>query len=194
MSSQNTKNRPPSSGEPSLRLDGARGPGIGMGATRVVTTAAETRLAVLAAKAAGESIGFVPTMGALHRGHLSLVEASQAECDRTVVSIFVNPTQFGSGEDLGRYPRTLDADIQLLEELGCALVFAPTTAEMRMDNCETYVDVGAVAGPFEGVLRPTHFRGVATVVLKLFQIVLADRAYFGQKDYQQALVVKQLVP
>ena len=161
--------------------------------TQLIKSAAETRAAVLAVKAAGESIGFVPTMGALHQGHLSLVEASLAECDRTVVSIFVNPTQFSPNEDLSRYPRNLDADMQLLEELGCWLVFAPTTDEMVGEHNKTYVDVGAVAKPLEGASRPTHFRGVATVVLKLLQIVPADRAYFGQKDYQQTLVVKQLV-
>lgn len=161
--------------------------------TRLVTSAAETRVAVLDAKQAGDTVGFVPTMGALHAGHLSLVEASLAACDRTVVSIFVNPTQFGADEDLERYPRELDKDWQLLEELGCWLVFAPSTAEMYSAGNETSVDVGAVAKPLEGVARPEHFLGVATVVLKLFQIVPADTAFFGQKDYQQTLVVKQLV-
>lgn len=161
--------------------------------TRLITSAAETRDAVLAAKLAGETIGFVPTMGALHAGHLSLVEASLAVCNRTVVSIFVNPTQFGPGEDLERYPRVLEQDLQLLEKLGCWLVFAPTTAEMYPDDSTTLVDVGTIAAPLEGAARPDHFRGVATVVLKLFQIVPADRAFFGQKDYQQTLVVKQMV-
>ena len=165
--------------------------------TRLVTSATETRAAVLAARCAGKTIGFVPTMGALHEGHLSLVEASLASCDRTVVSIFVNPTQFGPGEDLERYPRLLDQDLQLLEKLGCWLVFAPSTTEMYPDGSTTFVDVGSidvgsVAGPLEGAARPDHFRGVATIVLKLLQIVPGDQAFFGQKDYQQTLVVKQM--
>jgi len=158
-----------------------------------MTSAAEMRSAVLAAQRDGETIGFVPTMGALHAGHLSLVEASLAACDRTVVSIFVNPTQFGADEDLLCYPRLLEQDVQRLEQLGCWLVFAPSTAEMYPLGSETLVDVGPVAMPLEGVARPDHFRGVATVVLKLFQIVPADRAFFGQKDYQQTLVVRQMV-
>jgi len=161
--------------------------------TRLMTSSDETRAAVLAAKRAGETIGFVPTMGALHAGHLSLVEASLAACDRTVVSIFVNPTQFGPGEDLARYPRVLDQDLQRLEKLGCWLVFAPSAEEMYPNDSETFIDVGTVAAPLEGAARPDHFRGVATVVLKLFQIVPADRAFFGQKDYQQTLVIKQMV-
>ena len=161
--------------------------------TQLIHFAAETRAAVEAAKRAGETVGFVPTMGALHAGHLSLVEASLAACDRTVVSIFVNPTQFGPGEDLTRYPRELEKDWQLLEKLGCWLVFAPSTEEMYPEGSETLIDVGSVAKTLEGAARPTHFAGVATVVLKLFQIVPADRAFFGQKDYQQTLVIKQLV-
>lgn len=161
--------------------------------TQLIHFAAETRATVEAAKRAGETVGFVPTMGALHAGHLSLVEASLDACDRTVVSIFVNPTQFGPGEDLTRYPRELEKDLQLLEKLGCWLVFAPSTEEMYPEGSETLIDVGSVARTLEGAARPTHFAGVATVVLKLFQIVPADRAFFGQKDYQQTLVIKQLV-
>jgi len=161
--------------------------------TLLMTSAAETRAAVLAAQREGETIGFVPTMGALHAGHLSLVEASLTTCDRTVVSIFVNPAQFGPDEDLQRYPRVLDQDLHMLEKLGCWLVFAPSTAEMYPPGNETSIDVGAVAQPLEGAARPDHFRGVATVVLKLFQIVPADQAFFGQKDYQQTLVVRQMV-
>ena len=160
---------------------------------RIVTTVAEVRRAVLDAQAAGETVGFVPTMGALHEGHLSLVDASQAECDRTVVSIFVNPTQFGPSEDKDRYPRTLERDCELLASRGCWLVFAPTNHEIYPDGFETYVEVGPVAEPLEGAIRPGHFRGVATVVLKLFQMVPADRAYFGRKDYQQSLVVKRMI-
>ena len=161
--------------------------------THLLKSADETRAAVNAAKSAGDSVGFVPTMGALHQGHLSLVEASLAECDRTVVSIFINPTQFGKGEDLDQYPRSLDQDMRQLESLGCWLVFAPEKEEMYAENFETFVEVGNVAIPLEGAMRPTHFRGVATVVLKLLQIVPAARSYFGQKDSQQTLVVKKLV-
>lgn len=161
--------------------------------TRLVTTAAQARSLVLAARCEGETIGFVPTMGALHDGHLSLAETSLASCDRTVVSIFVNPTQFGPGEDWDRYPRELEQDMQRLEKLGCWFVFAPSTEEMYPSASETQIDVGTVARPLEGAARPEHFRGVAKVVLKLFQIIPADRAFFGQKDYQQTLVVKQLV-
>jgi len=166
---------------------------VQMSPTRLIATAAEARAAVRDAQRAGDSIGFVPTMGALHLGHLSLVEASLRDCDRTVVSIFVNPTQFGPTEDLSRYPRVLDDDLRRLEQLGCWLVFAPTEQEMYPNGFESFVDVGSVARPLEGAARPDHFRGVATVVLKLFQMVPADRAYFGQKDYQQTLVVRQLV-
>lgn len=161
--------------------------------TQLIHTVAHTRAAVEAAKQAGDTIGFVPTMGALHEGHLSLVEASVATCDRTVVSIFVNPTQFGPDEDLTRYPRQLESDLQLLEKLGCWLVFAPMTEEMYPEGSETLIDVGSVARTMEGAVRPNHFAGVATVVLKLFQIVPADRAFFGQKDYQQTLVIEQLI-
>ncbi len=161
--------------------------------TQLIHSAQEARAAVESAKQSGELIGFVPTMGALHEGHLSLVEASLDACDRTVVSIFVNPTQFGPNEDLDRYPRDLEQDLQRLEKLGCWLVFAPSTEEMYPPGSETLIDVGSVASTLEGAARPTHFPGVATVVLKLFQIIPADRAFFGQKDYQQTLVVKQLV-
>ena len=161
--------------------------------TRLETSARKALEAVRAAKSAGESIGFVPTMGALHEGHLSLVDASLAECDRTVVSIFVNPTQFDPSEDLASYPGAIDLDFRLLEDRGCWLVFAPEVEEMYRPEHETYIDAGPIASPLEGECRPIHFRGVATVVFKLFQIVPADCAYFGQKDYQQSLVIKQMV-
>ena len=162
-------------------------------ALRQITSAEQTRRLVEQAQAAGETVGFVPTMGALHEGHLSLVDASQSECDRTVVSIFVNPTQFAPTEDIEQYPRPLDRDLELLEERGVWLAFVPTAEEIYPPGFDSVVDVGEVAKPLEGTQRPTHFRGVATVVLKLFQIVPADRAYFGRKDYQQSLVVQQLV-
>ncbi|QEG33313.1 pantoate--beta-alanine ligase [Bythopirellula goksoeyrii] len=160
---------------------------------RVLSTIAEVRSVVKAAQAAGETVGLVPTMGALHEGHLQLVDASQSECDQTLVSIFVNPTQFGPGEDGDRYPRTLQRDCELLAERGSPLVFAPTVAEVYQPGNDTFVEVGAVAKPYEGEIRPGHFRGVATVVLKLFNIIPANCAYFGRKDYQQALVVQQMV-
>lgn len=160
---------------------------------QVVTTVDEIRRAVGEARAAGRTVGLVPTMGALHEGHLSLVDASVSQCDHTVVSIFVNPTQFGPHEDEDRYPRTLARDCELLAARGCWLVFAPPVEEVYPPGFDTYVGVGAVAEPLEGALRPGHFRGVATVVLKLFQMVPADRAYFGRKDYQQSLVVERMV-
>lgn len=146
-----------------------------------------------AAHAAGETVGLVPTMGALHEGHLRLVDAALAECDQVVVSIFVNPTQFGPGEDEDRYPRTLQRDCTLLADRGSPLVFAPSATEIYRPEHDTYVEVGEVASVFEGAMRPGHFRGVATVVLKLFNIIPAHRAYFGRKDYQQTLVVQQMV-
>jgi pantoate--beta-alanine ligase len=159
----------------------------------VMTRGAEIRAAVREAQAAGETVGFVPTMGALHEGHLSLVDAARSECDRVVASIFVNPTQFGAGEDFARYPRPMDQDLELLAGRGCDLVFAPEASEMYPPGFDSYVDVGAVAHPWEGAARPGHFRGVATVVLKLFELVPADCAYFGRKDYQQTLVISRLV-
>ena len=153
----------------------------------------ETYSAVQSARREGKSIGLVPTMGALHEGHLSLVDQARSECDYVLATIFVNPTQFGPHEDLASYPRDLDRDARLLSERGIWAIFAPTSDVMYPAGHETYVDVGSVASPLEGAARPTHFRGVATVVLKLLLIAPADRAYFGQKDYQQTLVVQQLV-
>lgn len=160
---------------------------------KVISSAADIHAAVLAAKCAVASVGFVPTMGAFHEGHLSLVDASLAECDRTVVSIFVNPTQFTAGEDLEKYPRPLEQDLEMLEQRGAWLAFVPTVDEMYPPGFESYVEVGSVAQPWEGAARPTHFRGVSTVVLKLLQMVPADRTYFGRKDYQQTLVVRRLI-
>lgn len=159
---------------------------------KVVTRAAEMRQAIVREQQAGNTVGLVPTMGALHGGHLSLVDASLAECDRTVVTIFVNPTQFGPGEDFDHYPRTMEQDLAQLRERGCWRVFAPTVEEMYPAGHETIVDVGSIRKPLEGAARPRHFFGVATVVLKLLNMVPADRAYFGQKDYQQTLVVRKL--
>jgi pantoate--beta-alanine ligase len=139
------------------------------------------------------SVGLVPTMGAFHGGHVSLFEAARTENDVVVVSLFVNPAQFGAGEDLDRYPSDEERDAELAEEVGVDILFAPSTEEMYPEGFGTWVDVGELGTKLEGEFRPGHFRGVATVCLKLFNIVRPDRAYFGQKDAQQAAVVKQLV-
>jgi len=141
----------------------------------------------------GKSIGLVPTMGALHAGHLSLVDAARRENDVVVVSIFVNPIQFGPGEDFTRYPRDYAHDASLLEAAEVDAIYRPATAAMYPPGATTRVRVGDVAEPLEGAARPGHFEGVATVVTKLFAAVAPDRAYFGQKDAQQAAVVKRLV-
>lgn len=160
---------------------------------QIVRTVAEVRRAIAAARQAGKRIGLVPTMGALHAGHVSLVEASAAACGYTVVTLFVNPTQFGPKEDFSKYPRTFEADVAAVGRVGADLVFAPENAEVYPSGFATFVEVGGVAEPLEGECRPGHYRGVATVVLKLFQMVGADVAYFGQKDYQQTRVVRQMV-
>jgi len=139
------------------------------------------------------SIGLVPTMGALHEGHLSLLRAARAENDVVVMSLFVNPAQFGQGEDLGRYPRDEARDLRLAEEAGVDVVFAPGAEEMYPPGFQTWVDVEELGSILEGRFRPGHFRGVATVCLKLFVVVAPRRAYFGQKDAQQAAVVRRLV-
>jgi pantoate--beta-alanine ligase len=139
------------------------------------------------------SVALVPTMGYLHAGHLSLVAAARRENDAVAATIFVNPTQFGPAEDYARYPRDLTGDQGLLQHAGCELLFAPSVAEMYPEGTETTVDVGSVALPLEGERRPGHFRGVATVVLKLLQIATPQRAYFGEKDAQQLAVIRRLV-
>ena len=141
----------------------------------------------------GQRIGVVPTMGALHEGHLSLIRAARAECDCVVATIFVNPTQFGPGEDFDKYPRTMDRDLQLSQKAGTDLVFAPSVEEMYGTNRLSKVVVSEITRIFEGASRPTHFDGVTTVVAKLFNITLPDRAYFGQKDYQQQLIIRRMV-
>ncbi|MGB3863042.1 MAG: pantoate--beta-alanine ligase [Candidatus Aminicenantaceae bacterium] len=141
----------------------------------------------------GMSVGFIPTMGYLHEGHLSLVKASLKGADCTVVSIFVNPTQFGPKEDLEEYPRDLARDSRLLEELGVDFQFCPDYTEMYPPDYKTYVEVEDLQDKWEGLSRPGHFRGVCTVVLKLFNIVRPDVAFFGQKDAQQAIVLKRMV-
>jgi pantoate--beta-alanine ligase len=160
---------------------------------RVITSGQEIQHTAQQLRAAGRRIGLVPTMGALHEGHLSLVRTAKAECDVAIATIFVNPTQFGPQEDLAKYPRTLEADLKLLDSAQCDLVFAPSAEEVYPPDFSTYVDPPAVAKPLEGAFRPGHFRGVCTVVLKLFHLVPSDVAYFGRKDYQQALVIQQMV-
>jgi pantoate--beta-alanine ligase len=158
----------------------------------VAATAEELRPAVRAARGQGRSVGLVPTMGALHAGHASLIEAARADDGFVVVSVFVNPTQFGPHEDLTRYPRPFEQDLALCGELGVDLVFAPAPATMYPPGFRTWVEVTGLQDVLEGASRPGHFRGVATVVLKLFNLVQPDRAYFGQKDAQQARVIRQL--
>ncbi|MBX3415540.1 MAG: pantoate--beta-alanine ligase [Pirellulales bacterium] len=150
------------------------------------------RALVAAARRAGKTVGVVPTMGALHAGHVSLVEACQRECDFTVVTIFVNRTQFAPHEDFRQYPRTLEADRTALDDYRVDAVFAPADEEIYRAGSDTSIDVGPVARPLEGKFRPTHFAGVATIVAKLFNIITPDRAYFGQKDYQQTLVIRRM--
>jgi pantoate--beta-alanine ligase len=142
---------------------------------------------------AGRTLGLVPTMGALHQGHLALVRQARAENTSVAATIFVNPAQFGASEDLAQYPRDLQRDLDLLNHEGVDLVFTPAPETIYPPGFDTWVDVGAIGEKLEGVHRPGHFRGVATVVAKLFNIVRPDRAYFGQKDGQQTLVVRQLV-
>lgn len=153
----------------------------------------ETRAVVRGWQAEGLTVGFVPTMGALHEGHLSLVRASAAECDRTVVSIYVNPTQFGPEDDLERYPRRLEQDCRLAEENGTDLVFCPTDEGIYPEGFATYVMQEGLTEVLEGKFRPGHLRGVLTVVCRLLNIVPAKRAYFGQKDFQQSVVVRRMV-
>jgi pantoate--beta-alanine ligase len=161
--------------------------------TVILRTVVELRSVVRGWKALAEVVGVVPTMGALHDGHLSLVRAAKAECERVVVTIFVNPMQFNNPEDLKKYPRTLEADAALLAGVGVDVIFAPSQEEVYPDGFATTVTVTGVSQPLEGALRPGHFEGVATVVAKLFGMTMADRGYFGQKDWQQLQVVTRLV-
>jgi pantoate--beta-alanine ligase len=170
---------------------------------RIIKTAAELKRALARHRTAHHAIGFVPTMGALHDGHLRLMTASLRRCDVTVVSIFVNPTQFGPGEDFRRYPRTLGRDAALCRKAGVHLLFVPTVKEvyplwpsgdtMRPPGDLIQVDAGALGHVLEGAARPSHFNGVATVVLQLLNLVQPNHLFLGHKDYQQTLVIKQLV-
>jgi pantoate--beta-alanine ligase len=159
----------------------------------VATTIAEIRAWVRKTRAAGKTVGFVPTMGALHIGHVSLIQAAAARCDCVVVSLFVNPTQFGPGEDFEKYPRPLEKDLAICEQNGVDAVFAPSPGEMYPRENLTWVTVEKVSEPLCGRFRPGHFRGVATVCTKLFNIVGADLAFFGQKDAQQVAVIQRMV-
>jgi len=157
-----------------------------------VPTVAEMKAACRQMQRIGKTLGFVPTMGALHEGHLSLVRASKARCDVTTVSIFVNPLQFGPSEDLAKYPRPLERDVRLLEELGVDLLFVPCVEEMYPPGAKTCVVVDELSEKLDGASRPGHFRGVATVVAKLFAIVRPDFAFFGQKDAAQVAVLRKM--
>lgn len=159
----------------------------------VVSTVAELQREIATAKKRSVKVGFVPTMGALHAGHAALIDRARAECGYVVVSIFVNPTQFGPKEDFAKYPRTLHEDVDLCREHGVDLIFTPSVDTIYPRGFVNHVEVGQLATVFEGAIRPGHFRGVATIVLKLFNMVQADVAYFGQKDAQQVAVVRQLI-
>ncbi|WP_028745832.1 pantoate--beta-alanine ligase [Rhizobium mesoamericanum] len=160
---------------------------------RIIRTIADLRDQLGVARRDGKTIGFVPTMGFLHVGHMELVARARAENDVSVVSIFVNPLQFGANEDLGKYPRDLARDGTMLEAAGVDILFAPEVSEMYPQPMLTLVDVPALGNQLEGEVRPGHFAGVATVVTKLFNLVQPDRAYFGEKDYQQVALIKRMV-
>lgn len=161
--------------------------------TQVVHTIAEVRAAVDRARGLGLSIGYVPTMGALHEGHAALIRAAVQPASFVVVSIFVNPKQFGPNEDFAKYPRTLDADREVCTAAGANLIFAPSAEEIFPEGSVTFVDVSKLGDVLCGASRPGHFRGVCTVVLKLFNIVQPDTAYFGAKDYQQSTIIRRMV-
>jgi len=158
----------------------------------ILRTVADLRARVRGWKHEGATLGVVPTMGALHDGHLSLVRAAQRDCDRVIVTIFVNPKQFNNPDDLAKYPRTETADAALLAPLGVDAVFAPDADQLYPDGFATFVRVTGISERLEGLHRPGHFDGVATVVAKLFGITLADRAYFGEKDWQQLQIVRRM--
>ena len=152
----------------------------------------DMRAACRAARSDGKRLGFVPTMGALHEGHLSLVRVARAGCDLVAASIFVNPTQFGPAEDLAKYPRTFDRDRNLLEKEGVELIFAPSVEEMYPAGAVTWVEVDGLSSKLDGRSRPGHFRGVTTVVAKLFHIVEPDEAFFGEKDAAQVAIIRRM--
>ncbi|MGC2424154.1 MAG: pantoate--beta-alanine ligase [Nitrospirota bacterium] len=159
---------------------------------KIIKTISEMRDYSREMRQAGETIGFAPTMGYLHDGHISLFKAAKSWNTKAVVSIFVNPTQFGPAEDLSTYPRDLEGDLEKCETAQVDAVFIPEALDMYPDGYSTYVDVSGVTAVMEGARRPGHFRGVSTVVAKLFNIVMPHKAYFGQKDYQQTVVVRRM--
>lgn len=161
--------------------------------TEIISTISECRIWLDQARQQGKTIGFVPTMGALHEGHLQLMRRAKSENNILVVSIFVNPIQFNNPDDLKKYPRMLDQDVAMLETVGCDIVFAPDEREMYPEPATDTYEFGALADVMEGAARPGHFNGVAVVVRRLFEIVEADRAYFGEKDFQQLAIIQQLV-
>lgn len=159
---------------------------------QIIRTVGELRAWSRAVRSAGRTIGLVPTMGALHAGHASLMKAARERCDQVTVSIFVNPTQFGPNEDYARYPRTFDADCALAEKECADVIFAPTVDELYPENAETFVEVEGLSNRLDGASRPGHFRGVATVVTKLFVAAEPDFAFFGQKDAAQVAVLRRM--
>ncbi|GAT62077.1 pantoate--beta-alanine ligase [Paludibacter jiangxiensis] len=160
---------------------------------KVFSTIADLKAEIAAQKAAGKTIGLVPTMGALHAGHASLVKKCAAENDVTVVSVFVNPTQFNDKNDLKNYPRTLEKDTELLQSVGCNLIFAPSEDEIYPEPDTRVFDFAPLDKVMEGKYRPGHFNGVAQIVSKLFDIVTPDKAYFGEKDFQQLAIIREMV-
>lgn len=160
---------------------------------KIATTIQEVRTQIKEWKRQGFTIGFVPTMGYLHEGHASLMKCARKDCDKVVVSIFVNPMQFGANEDLDSYPRDLQADAKLCEAIGVDLIFHPEVEEMYQDGFCSFVDMNGLTKELCGKSRPIHFRGVCTVVSKLFHIVTPDKAFFGQKDAQQLAVIRRMV-
>jgi pantoate--beta-alanine ligase len=160
---------------------------------KILETIDSTRAATRAARRQGQRVGLVPTMGALHQGHMSLVRAAKEQSDYVAVSLFVNPLQFGPNEDLAKYPRTLERDRDLLEQAGVDLLFAPAEGEMYPGRAVTFVDVEGLSERLDGQSRPGHFRGVTTVVSKLFHIIEPGRAFFGQKDAAQVAIIRRMV-
>jgi pantoate--beta-alanine ligase len=160
---------------------------------KIISTIADMQNTCDAVRLLGKKIGFVPTMGYLHDGHAALIRRARLECDTVVVSIYVNPTQFAPTEDFSKYPRSLEHDTRVAQDAGCDYLFTPESADMYSENFSTYVQVDDFSSVLEGAFRPTHFKGVTTVVAMLFLIVHPHKAYFGQKDAQQCVVVKQMV-
>ncbi len=160
---------------------------------RLITSVSEMKALTRESRSRSKSVGLVPTMGALHKGHISLIRQAKQQCDVVVTSVFVNPTQFGPKEDFERYPRNLDKDFKLLSSYNIDTVFAPSTEEMYPEGFQTFVEPGPLGEIYEGAARPGHFRGVSTVVVKLFNIMQPDMVYFGQKDFQQTIMIRRLV-